>query len=137
MADILKTAIEHLRDTFKEHVSRTVTYRRGAGSVSVSAVVIFQDEGLDNAIQIERSINDFNVPNAEEYSRTYLIDPADLVISSTTILPAQGDYIDDTNDASGVTHRYKVYPPTGRPEYEKDGYVVWLRVHTKHYGVVA
>ncbi len=97
-----------------------VTYRRDSSTVDVTAIpgsTDFEIVGPDGV--------------AEQFqSRDWLIEATDLVISSTVVLPAKGDEIDETVGAE--THTYRVLSPGGGAVYRfSDQYRKVLRIHTK------
>jgi hypothetical protein len=136
MAEMMKDAFAWAFAKLLEVNSRTVTYRRGAQSVSLTAMIAGKQPVPLNSQGMQRTEQDFVAPTADEYQRDYLIEPATLILGGEATNPQQGDYIDDTNDKSGETHRYEVVPILGQPEYEKRDYLVWLRIHTKHLKTV-
>ena len=77
-------------DRLREQAGQTVTYTRGANSVSLTAVV-----GQSSNDQLD----DTGMPITAQ-SRDYLIKASSLVLASVVTLPQQGDQITD----SGATY---------------------------------
>ena len=81
--NLLKTGLEFLADKLKTHASETVTYRRGANSVSIQATfgkTTYQIES-ESGFHIGGEIIDF------------LFLTADLVIGNAVTTPQAGDRI--------------------------------------------
>jgi hypothetical protein len=120
MADLLQSASQWLDRQRKAFASQTVTYRRGAFSVSVQATIgrsVFEVEEASGVVQ-------------QVESRDYLITPADLVLNSATVEPQAGDTIEETT--GGRTRTYKCLPfGTEKPWRYSDPYRATFRVHTK------
>lgn len=128
MSDLLASAASWLADQQAAHLAATVTYRRGAQSVSLAAT---------------RGRTEFDEPDAvtgfpvRQTSVDWLVTAAALVLSgdAAATLPARGDTIEET--AAGVTTTYEVLP-LGTSEQcfrpcDPAGYK--LRVHTKRNSV--
>ena len=123
MTDLLQQGLDWLEGQRKAHLSRTVTYRRGAASVEVPATVgatrFESDDGSGMVVEME--------------SRDYLIASADLVLDGQQVQPERGDQVLETRD--GATHVYEVMdlgPEKHFVTCDPDGRT--LRVHTKHVG---
>ncbi|MFA6134565.1 MAG: hypothetical protein WC869_11175 [Phycisphaerae bacterium] len=116
MANLLEQAAGWLDRMRTAHLSRNVTYCRGAGSVQVAATVGRTVFEVENAYGI--------VEKAE--SRDFLVSAASLVMDGQVIRPQRGDQISD----DGRT--YEVMAPGNedvcRPA---DPYGITLRIHTK------
>lgn len=124
MAELLKTGIDYLHDQLKAYNSVTVTYRRAAATVSVSAVI--GRTLFDNA-------DEFNV--VREKTRDYIILQADLILSGAAVKPVKADEIDETR--GGVVYTYAVLEDGDSPPYEDaDDYHKAFRIHTKLIAVV-
>lgn len=120
MADLLQIGSDWLADQMKAHVGRSVTYRRGGDSVTVTATIGRTEFELDD---------EFGVLQKFE-SRDFLIPAADLVLNSVTVLPERGDEIDETQ--GGTTYTYEVMAPGKEPHFRfSDPYRRTLRIHTK------
>lgn len=116
MADLLERASAWLEEQRSRHLTRTVTYRRGASSSQVAATVgktVFDlDDGAGALLRVE--------------SRDYLILAADLAVST----PQAGDQIVD----QGVV--YEVASFGSEPAWRySDPYRRALRIHTKQVDV--
>lgn len=120
MADLLQIGSDWLADQMKAHAGRSITYRRGANSVTVTATIGRTEFELDDEFGVLRKIE----------SRDFLIAAADLVLNSVTVLPERGDEIDETQGS--VTYTYEVMAPGKEPHYRfSDPYRRTLRIHTK------
>jgi len=124
VAGFLQQGLDWLEEQRKAHLSRTVTYRRGASTVEVLATVgatrFEADDGSGMVIEME--------------SRDYLIAAADLVLDGQQVLPERGDQVLETRD--GVTHVYEVMdlgPEKHFVTCDPDGRT--LRIHTKFVGI--
>lgn len=116
MPDLLERASAWLEDQRTRHLTRTVTYRRGAASSPVAATVgktVFDlDDGGGAVLRVE--------------ARDYLILAADLSLGT----PQGGDRIVD----QGVV--YEVARFGGEPAWRySDLYRRTLRIHTKQVDV--
>ena len=115
--DFLKEGVDFLADVMKTQVSRTVTYKRLALSVSIEATV-------------GRHPFTITTPSGqmiEQVGRDYLFKSADLLLLPALTKPERGDIIEDGSD------EYEVMNPTpGEPEWRyNDSREVQIRVHTK------
>jgi len=109
-----------LADQKIENESQSVTYRRAAASVTVSAVLAKKFFRLaDGGVYVTE--------------RDFLIRPADLVLSGSPATPAEGDRIDLVEGSA--TNRYEVLPAPDGQCYSLDPHRTFLRVHTKFIGV--
>ena len=118
--DLLQRGSAWLQQQRTKHLTRQVTYARGADSVQVPATVgrtIFRiDKGYGVLERIE--------------ARDYLILAADLVLNAAPILPKPGDQIRETE--GGKTFVYEILAPGNEPCWRySDLYRVTLRIHTK------
>jgi len=120
VGDLLQHGLNWLEGQRKQHLSRTVTYRRGSLSVEVLATVgatgFEADDG--SGIVVEMQVRD------------YLIASADLVLDGEKTLPERGDEIVEILD--DVTHVYEVMdlgPEKHAVACDPDGRT--LRIHTK------
>ena len=121
MTNLLEWGQAHLADQLKSHASIEVVYRRGAGEVTVRAVVgktEFEiDDGAGGRLHIQ--------------SRDYLIQAADFVVANEPVLPVAGDEIRETR--GNKTFVYEVLAQGGEPQYRfSDPFRKLMRVHTKH-----
>ena len=124
MADVTNTAVQWLRDQLKDHASQTVSYKRGATTISnIKATIgrtwITADDGLGNKIT-ERTDRDFI------FDASYISSLGD---------PRRGDQIIEVVD--GVTYTYTLLAP-GVAEVWRytDDHRKMIRVHTKQVSVV-
>jgi len=121
MTHLLERASAWLESQRTRYATRTVTYRRGAASVSLPATfgrTVFQ---IDNGYGlIERT-----------ESRDYLALAADLVLDDVVTLPQRGDRVCET--VGNQTLIYEVLAPGKEPVWRySDPYRQTLRIHTKH-----
>src|SRR5690606_24277688 len=104
----------------KKHVTREVTYRRGANAVVVQATIgrtVFeQDDGAGVIVRTQ--------------VRDYLIDTADLVLAGQQTLPEKGDRIEEPDAGQKFVHEVL---PLGSEQHWRysDPYRRTLRIHTK------
>ncbi|HUU35281.1 MAG TPA: hypothetical protein VMW48_14550 [Vicinamibacterales bacterium] len=124
--DLLDQASAWLDGKRKAHLSRPVTYQRGAESVEVQARVgrtVF--EAADAYGVVERT-----------ESRDFLVLAADLVLGGAAVLPERGDRIRETDGAK--VYVYEVMAPGKEPHWRwSDDYRRTLRIHTKHVATEA
>jgi hypothetical protein len=124
MPDLLQTGSDWLADMLKEHASRPVVYRRGAGEVAVQATVGRTLLKLDDG---------YGGVRMEWTDRDFLIHAADLVLGAVAVLPERGDKVRETVGAT--TFVYEVMAPGKEPPWRwSDMYRKVLRIHTKQIG---
>ncbi len=120
MADLLETGSNWLQDQRTRHMSRTVSYERGADSVSLSATVgrtLFEIEDGHGVVQ-------------RHEARDFLVLADDLVLAGSKALPQAGDRIRETQGATVFV--YEVMAPGSEPVWRYgDPYRKTLRIHTK------
>ena len=136
MGDLLEQGSMFLEDQRHRHMTRTVTYLRGAESVDLQATIgrtVFEEA------------DDFGVVHRTE-TRDYLIRTQDLVLGGQPALPTAGDRIRDMDagggGGGGAILLYEVMAPGGagggEPPYRfSDPHRRTLRVHTKFIGTEA
>ena len=123
MSDLLQEGLDWLEEQRKAHLSRTVTYRRGAAPVEVLATVGATRFEADDGYGIV----------VEQEMRDYLIAAEDLVLGGEQVLPEPGD--DVLDERAGVTRVYEVAPLGGEQHYRScDPAQRTLRIHVKHVG---
>jgi len=127
VSDVLQHGLDWLQGRRREHLSRTVTYRRGADSVEVAATVgetafrLTEDYGAQ--VRVVR--------------RDYLIAADDLVLGGQQVLPQAGDRTEET-DGDQVFIYEVMGPGGGEPDWRySDPYRRTLRIHTKHVATEA
>lgn len=99
---------------------RTIIYTRGSASVTLTAVPTRTTREVD--------IGDGILGYIEFHD--YLIEAADLVLNSSTVLPQPGDQVTDT--INGTTQTLEAMPIGDEPCYRfSDCDRTLLRVHTK------
>jgi hypothetical protein len=124
VADLLQQGAAFLEDQRHRHMTRPVTYRRGADSVQVQATV--------GRTAFEQQ-DQFGVVHRIE-SRDYLVLAADLVIAGETVLPKAGDRIAEPAGTGALL--YEVMAPEGEPPFRfSDPERITLRIHTKFIGL--
>jgi len=121
MADLLQQGAAFLDDRRHEHLTRTVTYGRGASTVDVAATIgrtVFEqadESGLIRRVE----------------SRDFLVRRTDLVLDGSAALPRAGDRVRETDGFE--TQIFEVMAPGGEPPFRfSDPYRNTLRIHTKH-----
>lgn len=120
MADLLNTGLKWLEEQRHEHLTREVTYERGAESVTLLATV--------GRTEFEQ-LDEFGVVHRAQ-ARDFLVRAQDLVINAATALPQAGDRIRETD--SGVAYVHEVMSPAGQPPWAySDAFRRTLRIHTK------
>lgn len=120
MANLLNTSLNWLEEQRHEHLTREVTYERGAESVTLLATIGKSDfEQLDEFGVVHRA-----------QARDFLVRVQDLVISGVTTLPEAGDRIREAD--GGVSYVHEVMSPAGQPPWKySDAFRRTLRIHTK------
>ncbi len=126
MTDLLSQGLSWLEDQRHQHLTRTVTYRRGVDEVELAATIgrtVFeQDDHAGGLMRIE--------------SRDFLIRAADLVLTAETTLPQPGDRIIESD--SIATYTYEVMAPGTEPPWRySDVNRATLRIHTKQVATEA
>ena len=117
--DVLQGGLDWLEGQRRAHMSRTVTYRRGASTVEVPAT----------RAATRYEVDDGYGTIVEQDMRDYLVAASDLVLG----LPEPGDDILDEID--GVTHVYEVTTLGGERHYRVcDPDRNTLRIHTQYIG---
>lgn len=124
MADMINVGSAWLEAQRKSFLSRSVTYTRGAYSVSVAASAgktVFQiDDGYGAIISVT--------------SQDFIILAADLILNGVVVVPQRGDKIVDTQ---GGVLTYEVCAPGKEPDWRySDNYQRSLRIHSKLIGSV-
>ncbi|KAA0219804.1 MAG: hypothetical protein KJ057_09795 [Phycisphaerae bacterium] len=120
MADLLNTGLKWLEEQRHGHLTREITYERGADSITMLATI-----GRSDFEQID----EFGVVHRAQ-ARDFLIRTQDLVIGGTEVLPQAGDRIRETD--GGVTYVHDVMSPAGQPPWRySDAFRRTLRIHTK------
>lgn len=124
MADMLKSGVEWLANQLQEHVGRSVTYTRGAASVTLTVTL---------GRKLLKVGDDLGGLRMVMTDRDYIIVAADLVLSGSLTTPAKGDTITDAGDPDGVSRTWEVLSPGGdeAPWNWSDPYRILIRVHTK------
>ncbi len=120
MGDLLSMGLGWLEDQRRQHLTRDVTYQRGAQSVTLLATI--------GRTEFEQ-VDEYGVVSRAQ-SRDFLLRTADLVLGGSTVLPQAGDRIRETDD--GVTFVHEVMAPAGQPPWRySDAFRRTLRIHTK------
>lgn len=118
---LMSRGMSMLKSQLQSAAGVSVTYTRGAYSVSLTAVVgrtVFASN-LQGAARIEFG------------DRDYLIEAADLILNSATVEPVKGDRI--TEVVNGATMVFEaMIPSTGEPCWRySDPARTILRIHCK------
>jgi len=123
MADLLETASNWLEAKRNEHLSRSVTYQRGADTGDLPASIGKTTFEVDDGFGIVQKWE----------SRDFLILAEDLILAGNPTLPERGDLIQETQGAT--TYTYEVLAPGKEPAFRfSDPYRKTLRIHTKQIG---
>ncbi len=121
MADMLEQGATWLDDQRHQHMTRTVSYARGASTVEVQATI---------GRTVFEQADEYGIVTKTE-SRDYLIRTTDLVLDGQPTLPKRGDQIRETDGET--TFVYEVLSPGDEPVFRyADPYRKALRIHTKH-----
>lgn len=120
MPSHMANALAGLAKTLKSFAGETVTYRRGAGSVSLTSVV-----GRSGIQILDQSGSGY-----QETLVDFLFAIDDLVISSVAILPERFDTIERSIEG-GKTATYEVLTDGSRAAYDVDPLRTQVRVHAK------
>lgn len=123
MADRLAIAMDRLNTVRKAHMATSVTYTRGANSVTLSATLgATTYETADEAgVLVQSKGTDF------------IVSAADLVLNSVLELPEIGDQIRIAQ--GGVTQVFQVLPVGDAGHYRLvDPHGRMLRIHAKQVG---
>ncbi|HPM23988.1 MAG TPA: hypothetical protein PLP66_08770 [Phycisphaerae bacterium] len=124
MSDLLERGAAWLDQQRSRHLTRTVTYLRGAEGVDLPATI---------GKTVFEQADEYGVIHRTE-SRDYLISAADLVLSGTQEQPKAGDRIRETVGAQ--VFLYEVMAPGGEPPGRySDPHRNTLRIHTKFVGM--
>lgn len=120
MANFFDSAIAHAAAALKGNCGDTVTYQRGADSVSITAVIGGSEGTSVNAGGVPYSVNTVD----------FLIEVSDLVLRGSTVEPQRGDRIICDSRVYVVTAEN-----AGERPYRESGpfHQTW-RIHTKYKG---
>jgi hypothetical protein len=119
MADLLQAGAAWLGGVLRDHASQSVTYRRGGGSVDLTATIgqtRYEEARSDGLVEQHVAVD-------------FLVAVGDLVIDGSPVTPVRGDRIDWTT--GGTTRTYQVLPLPDNRVYSTDAYYTRYRVHTK------
>jgi hypothetical protein len=120
VTDLLERGAAWLEEQRRAHMTRTVTYQRGAQSVEVAATVGKTVFRLDTG---------YGVVERHE-TRDYLVLAEELVLDGQTTLPKAGDRVRETEPH--MLFIYEVMAPGNEPCWRySDPYRRALRIHTK------
>jgi len=122
--DLIQRGLDWLEEQRKAHMSRTVTYRRGADSVELLATVGETRTEVDDGYGVV----------VEQRTRDYIVAAADLTLGGSPTLPERGDEIVEERD--GQSYVYEVHDLGSEPHYHFcDPSGKTLRIHTRHVSV--
>lgn len=117
-----------LAGKLKSHAARTITYRRGTASVSITATL---------ASQLLRVSDHQGNTKVERPDADFIFTAADLILSGSVVEPADDDLVDVVYGS--VTKRFRLMPMNRGQEPSwrfSDPHQKLIRVHTKHVGNV-
>lgn len=117
MADLLRAGATWLAGALKNNASQSVTYRRGANSVTVLAII----GSLDNSISAA-----FGGVSLDRWGVDFMISVDDLEIDGEAIEPELNDQI----DYGGATY-FVARPDSSQPWFYSDLDGLTYRIHTK------
>ena len=124
MADLLEHGARWLDEQRHEHLTQTVTYRRGEVSVELQATIGRTEHEVENGYGVLEKVE----------TRDYIVRAEDLVLGGTAALPKRGDQIVELHGETELT--YEVMAPgtrSGSSHFKyADTYRQSLRIHTKH-----
>lgn len=119
MSDRLRAAAANLAARVRSDAGNTITYARGASTVSVTATL---------GRTIFRTSTEYGVTRT--VSRDYLITADDLQLGGVRVIPVRGDRITEV-DPRGDSRTYEVLAPGGEDVWRySDAQRQILRVHT-------
>ena len=117
MANVLSDGVTWLAAQIKANASETITYSRGAATVTLSVT-----RGYTEHTELDG--DGFPILT---HTQDFICTTADLILSGSAAIPQKGDVI---TDAGGVT--FSVYPPSGGTPYRySDPYRTMLRIYTR------
>ena len=127
MADILQSGAVWLAGQLQSHAGQTVTYRRGAESVEITATVGQSEYMADDVAGFHGSF----------VSQDWIIPHSVLVLSEEQITPRRGDTVERT--VNGEVETYEVLPPSADSDVYRDmgGQGALWRIHSKRITVEA
>ena len=120
MVDLLQSGATWLAGQLKNSVSQSVVYRRGASFVTLSGTISHQQREVENTAG--------NITLWENWD--LIITAADLILSSSVVLPKRGDTWERT--VGSELHVYEVLSLPGEDVYRySDSHHTMLRIHSK------
>ena len=118
MSNLLLDGAQWLADQQKAYAGTSITYTRGAFSVTLTATVGKTDTRLGDLTA--------GRVRTEWADKDYLIHAADLILNAAAITPAAGDQITEGSEVR------EVVPMDAEPHSRaSDPYSIRLRIHTK------
>ena len=121
MTDLLSIGGAWLQGKRRAHMARTVTYKRGASTATISNATVGE-----TVFRIDTGYGVFE----RHETRDYIVAVSDLGALSP---PQRGDQIREVID--GVTEIFEVMAPGAEPDWKyHDLDHSELRIHTKHVG---
>lgn len=119
MTDVMQAGLAWLRQQRKAHMSRAITYRRGAASITITAT-----PGRSTFEVDDRAGGFVQVRTHDE-----LFDAADFYLDGKQAEPLRGDQIEVRHGDTVTT--YEVSAPGGNQPWQwADPYQTVYRVHT-------
>lgn len=138
MSDLVAEGLDWFAEQMQTYASRQVTYRgkRGAVWLTATLTVGIGSSVLTqiNAIGADAGIAGFQLQNPEETQRDYIVVQADL--RDVGLWPPQsGDMIDDENDVTDATYRYRVMSIPNQASWRPlaGSYAKMARVHSTFF----
>ena len=122
MTDLLKSGSAWLSGQMKAHAASTVTYKRGANSVSIAATKgrsEFEIVGGELADLVRADLSD------------WIVDADELILASVTVEPQIGDLVEETTGTVKRTYEVMAPAPRTAPWRYSDPYHERLRIHSK------
>ena len=120
MTDLLSIGGAWLQGKRRAHLARSVTYRRGASTASISHATVGS-----TTFRIDTGYGVFE----RHETRDYIVAVSDL---GDLAPPERGDQIVETID--GVDEVFEVMAPGAEPDFEYRRDHSEVRIHTKHIG---
>ena len=127
MANRLREAVALHTARLQAYASESITYRRGANAVTLTASL---------GSQLLRTTDRQGNTKTERTDRDFILTAAKLILGGEQTEPQAGDYVDLTTGTT--TERFEVMAlPANEPPWRYcDGNKLMLRVHAKFVGVV-
>lgn len=109
MSDRIGTALARLNDRIAETAAVTMTYRRGAYSVSLSVTIGAVAVSPLTVLAGVVADRDLSQPSPKHVDHPFWFNAADLIINGSLVEPADGDTMERV--ISGTTYLYTLSAP--------------------------